>query len=389
MYDVEVFEELGAAIEGLEVPAEGEAIAEVLALRDRLEAKIAEAVGTFDVSAGWDLDGATSMTAWLRSAASMTSREAQRLACRARRLRSLPVTAGAYAAGELSGGQVEAIVARLDDSTVGLFARHEAEVVPYLVPLSMAGTCRAMAAWQRRAEAEEEEPAEAERAVYLSSTLGDRYELDGSLDAEGGAVVATALRVATVDDDGHPRTPARRRADALVDVCRFFLDHQHSHRGGRHRPHLNVLVDLDDLEGGGGGQVVGGPVLDGPTVSRLLCDSTLHRVLTSGRSAILDYGAATRSIPAPLWAALVIRDQVCRFPGCDRPPNWCEGHHLRWVSHGGATELGNLVLLCTRHHHRLHQGGWEAKLLPDATLEVTGPDGMVRATSPPRADPPW
>ena len=134
---------------------------------------------------------------------------------------------------------------------------------------------------------------------------------------------------------------------------------------------------------------VGGPALDGTTMSRLLCDCTLHRVLTKGRSAILDYGTATRTIPANLWNALVIRDEHCRFPGCDRKSSWCEGHHVRWVTHGGTTEIDNLVLVCSRHHHRLHQPDWQAKLLPDATLEVTDPNGMVRATSPPRAEPGW
>ena len=202
-------------------------------------------------------------------------------------------------------------------------------------------------------------------------------------------MVATALRLATTDDADDTRTPATKRADALVDVCRFFLDHQHSRAGGRHRPHLNVVVDVDALAEGSGGRVIGGPALDGASVSRLLCDCSLHRVLMAGRSAILDYGTSTRTIPAPLWSALVIRDERCRFPGCDRPSTWCEGHHVRWVTHGGATELDNLVLVCTRHHHRLHQPGWQAKLLPDATFEVTQPDGIVRCTSPPRSDPGW
>jgi hypothetical protein len=150
-----------------------------------------------------------------------------------------------------------------------------------------------------------------------------------------------------------------------------------------------VVVDLDALHDGGGGRVIGGPSLDATSVSRLLCDCALHRVVTAGRSAILDYGTSTRTIPAPLWSALVIRDEHCRFPGCDRPSKWCEGHHVTHVIDGGPTELANLVLLCTNHHHRLHQPRWQAKLLPDATFEVTDPDGQVRNTSPPRADPGW
>ena len=383
-----MFEDLARAIERLDIPVDGASLVRVLALRDQLEARIAEVAGSFDAHELWDIDGATSMTAWLRSAASMTDRSAKRLSMLAKRMRQLPVCAKAYGDGSLSGGQVEAILANVNDSTVGLFAEQEPDVVPYLVPLTVAGTARAMAGWRSRAT-EPAEPAEVERALHLSQTLDDRYVLDGSFDAEGGAVVATALRLATTDDHDQSRTPAARRADALVDVCRYFLDHQQSRVGGRHRPHLNVVVDVDALAEGSGGRVIGGPSIDGASVSRLLCDCSLHRVLMAGRSAIVDYGTSTRTIPAPLWSALVIRDEHCRFPGCDRPSTWCEGHHVRWVTHGGATALDNLVVVCTRHHHRLHQPGWQAKLLPDATFEVTQPDGIVRCTSPPRADPAW
>jgi hypothetical protein len=389
MYDWDVLEDLAAAIEELDVPVDGAAILRVLALRDRLDARIAEAVGAFDTAKLWDLDGATSMTAWLRASAGMTRSPAGRLAMLGRRMRQLPVCAKAYADGSLSGGQVETILANVDDSTVELFASQEAEVVPYLVPLTVAGTARAMGAWKERAKVEAELPEEPERSLHLSQTLDDRYVLDGSFDSEGGATVSAALRLASVDDPGSARTPAAVRADALVTVARHFLDNQKSRSGGRHRPHLNVVVDLDALHEGADGRVIGGPTIDGPSLSRLLCDCALHRVLTSGRSAILDYGTSTRTIPAPLWSALVIRDETCRFPGCDRPSTWCEGHHIRRVTDDGPTELANLVLLCTRHHHRLHQPGWQAKLLPDATFEVTAPDGIVRCTSPPRMDPAW
>ncbi|HVF13873.1 MAG TPA: DUF222 domain-containing protein [Acidimicrobiales bacterium] len=384
-----MLEDLAEAIEKLDIPVDGAALARVLALRDQLDARIAEVVGAFDAAELWDIDGATSMTAWLRASAAMTKRSASRLAVLGRRMRQLPVCAKAYGAGSLSGGQIEAMLAHIDDATVAVFAEQEAEVVPYLVPLTVAGTARAMAGWKSRAEVEAAEPSEPGRSLHLSQTLDDRYVLDGSFDADGGATVATAVRSAGHDEPGDERSPAVRRADALVEVCRFFLDHQQSRPGGRHRPHLNVVVDVDALVEGTGGRVIGGPALDGTSVSRMLCDCALHRVLMSGRSAILDYGTSTRTIPAPLWSALVIRDEHCRFPGCDRPSTWCDGHHVRWVTHGGSTDIDNLVLLRSRHHHRLHQPGWQSKLLPDATFEVTQPDGIVRCTSPPRADPGW
>jgi hypothetical protein len=42
----------------------------------------------------------------------------------------------------------------------------------------------------------------------------------------------------------------------------------------------------------------------------------------------------------------------------------------------------NLVLLCWHHHHLSHQRGWELKLLPSATVEVTRPDGQVMTSDP-------
>ncbi len=213
--------------------------------------------------------------------------------------------------------------------------------------------------------------------------------MDATLDANGGSVVAAALRLAeSADSPAEPgRTPAERRADSLGDVCRFFLDHQRQQPGGRHRPHVNVVADWEDLHANRPGRVVDGPQLDGPAMQALVCDSALHRVVVAGRSAVLDYGTATRTIPATLWNALVVRDEHCRFPGCDRPAAWCKGHHVVPWAESGPTALSNLVLCCARHHHGLHQPGWHAKLRPTPAFELTDPNRRHWATAPPRAGP--
>ena len=115
----------------------------------------------------------------------------------------------------------------------------------------------------------------------------------------------------------------------------------------------------------------------------MVCDSALHRVVMAGRSTILDYGTATRTTPVNLWNALVVRDHGCRWPGCDRPSDWCEAHHVVWASEGGPTSPANEALLCVRHHHKAHQPGWHLKLDTDATLAVTDPTGRTRTTRPP------
>jgi Domain of unknown function (DUF222) len=387
-----ILERLADAIDQLDLPVDGAVLAEAFALADRLNAKLVAAVGQHDAAELWRDDGATSMTAWLRHGTRQSGRQAATCAKTARRLRGLPVTAAAYREGVLSGGQIQAIVVNVKDRTVGLFANHEAALVPELARLSVVETGTVMQDWARRAEAvlgDEPDRPVPERSLHLSRILDGRRELSGSFDPEGGAVIATALRLATTDDvDGEPaRTPAQRRADALVDMCRRFLDRQQDRRGGRHRPHINVMTTLSDLEQRGQGRLLDGSVLDATTLQRLFCDAGVHRVVAAGRSSILDYGTTTRTVPANLYNALVVRDRHCRFPGCDRPPEWTEAHHVRWVTRGGTTALDNLVLQCSRHHHLLHSPGWDAKLLPDATLEITDPHGRTRQTRPPPAAP--
>ncbi len=387
-----ILEPLAEAIDHLELPIDNVVLTEAFALFDRLNAKLLAVVGEHDAAELWRNDGATSMTAWLRHRTRKSGRDAAACARTARRLRELPVTAAAYRDGVLSGGHVQAIVTNLNDRTVDLFTHHESELVPELARLSVGETATAMQSWARHADAvlgDKDKPQPA-RSLHLSRILDGRRELSGSFDPEGGTVIATALRLAaTRDIDGEPaRSPAQRRGDALVDVCRWFLDHQQDRRGGRHRPHLNVVTTIDDLERRGQGRLLDGSILDGTTVQRLFCDAGVHRVFVTGRSSILDYGTTTRTVPANLFNALVIRDQQCRFPGCDRPPEWCEAHHVRWVLDGGPTSLDNLTLQCSRHHHLLHAPGWHAKLLPDATVVVTTPDGRTLESRPPGRPPP-
>ena len=357
------------------------ALLERIAERDRLDAQLAADVAEFDALELWDLDAATSMQAWLRDKARMSGGQAHRLVMAARRTRPLAVTRAAWESGALSGGQVEVILANVRKDT-DVFAEHEAELVPHMAAMSILETVEYMQEWRRRVDALKDLPDEPEPTskVFLSNTLDGRGALNGDLDADDHLVVSTALRVATVKDlEGEPkRTAAEARADALVAVSQFFLDNQHSKPGGRHRPHVNVLMDL-----GWEGRGVNGPVLNKETLERIVCDCAFHRVLTDGRSGILDVGMATRVLTAAMWVALVARDEHCRFPECDRPATWCDGHHIHWFSRGGPTRIDNLVLLCRRHHKRLHKPGWHAKLLPDGTFEVTSPDGHVRTSHPP------
>jgi hypothetical protein len=282
---VGVFEELGTAIETLDIPLDGDALTAVIRLRDRLDARISDTIAAYDTAALWELDGATSMTGWLADRGGMARARAAATAARARKRARLTLTPRAWRDGVLSGGQVEAIAADLDTHTLELFAAHEAAVVPALVELSPRDVTVAMGAWRDAAIADRDPKPDRPQALHLSRTLADRWRTDGTLGPETGELLATALRLATTPDDGQPaRTPATRRADALGDICRHFLDHQQTRRGGRHRPHLNLVLDLERYltHPNAGATTPEGTRLDRASIERLLCDSALHRVLPPG-----------------------------------------------------------------------------------------------------------
>ena len=359
---------------------------EVLGEIDRLQARAAGLAGEVDAAQLFELDGAVSLVGWLVDQARMTSGDAARLAKTARRCRQLPVMAEAWATGELSGGQVQVIVANVSDRLVEGFAAGETQVVPFLTTLPVAETRVAVRQWRARVEAEVGDEREAKAApsrFHHSETLEGRFESTGSWDADAGSVIDAAMKLAmTWAGDDDPRTPAERRADAEVAIHQHFLDHQRSVRGGSRRPHVNLVVRVDaegNLEGG----ILDGPLLPQSTVEAYLCDCTAHRVIVDAAGAILDYGRATRTAPVDLRNAVILRDEHCRGPGCDRPPEWCDAHHVWPWEHGGPTSLDNLVLLCRRHHHLFHKPGWHDKLLPDGTYEVTDPHGRTRTTTPP------
>jgi hypothetical protein len=383
---------LAAVVERLEVAPRAEDIEQALRARDRLDAKISEALRAFDAGQGWASDGSLSLTSWLAAHGRRWRRDAHREAGVARRLAQLPVTAAAWSEGTLSSGQVAAIVANVAPGRAALYAQHEAAMTPLLAELSVAGTMAVARAWRLHADAADDGPEPAERTsqLYLWRTLDGRREVSGHLGAEDASVVEAALAAAEgpapADGEGPASTAAQRRAEALAGVCRWFLTHHDdAPAGARHRPQVSVVVGLADLAQGRSGRLADGTALPASAVARLACDAVLHRIVMAGRSTVLDYGRSVRTVSPPLWAALVVRDGHCRHPGCDRPPAWCEAHHVRHFSQGGPTNLANLVLACHRHHHLWHDHAWELELSPDATLVLRSPLGQVLTSRPPPA----
>ena len=161
-----------------------------------------------------------------------------------------------------------------------------------------------------------------------------------------------------------PRTEGGERVHLAVTIDWELLRTELGH-SGRRAP-LPGLAHLG----------LGVPV--GPeTARRLACDAEIIPAVLGARGQPLDIGRRTRVVPAPLRAAVVLRDRRCAHPGCRRRPRRCAVHHLRHWAHGGETAIENLVLLCTYHHTLAHHGGWT----------ITMRDGLPWFTPPRWLDP--
>jgi len=250
------------------------------------------------------------------------------------------------------------------ESNPALFREHEPALVDTIAGLPMDHVGRVLDYWCQQADLEAVERDAAalrERRRLFVSVLNGMVHVDGRLDLVSGQVLITALDSMTdpgnLDPDDH-RTPAQRRADALVDLCRDHLDHGDLPFQRTERPHVVVHLSLDALEGRTGRpcELDDTGVITPETARRLACDARVTRVITRGDSQILDVGRTTRVVPTALRTVLTVRDRGCVVDGCGAPRRWCDAHHIVHWADGGPTSLANLVLLCARHHTLIHEG---------------------------------
>jgi hypothetical protein len=100
------------------------------------------------------------------------------------------------------------------------------------------------------------------------------------------------------------------------------------------------------------------------------------------RGVPLKLGRTRRLFSVGQRLALAVRDKGCVFPGCDRPPSWCEAHHITAFSRGGGTDLANGCLLCAFHHRLIHAGHWQVVMADDGHPMVIPPDWIDPTQTP-------
>jgi hypothetical protein len=393
-----------------------------LAQRARLDAEIIELTGvvarsgTIEKLEGVPLDTALNLVHRMPAAdRSMQLTAADVLA-------DMPATTGLFRAGELSWGQVRAIViearrlSRDERGALDALIGASTDRFAKLDPDDAIDAVRIAAEELRDVRATERAEDRAERANFLwaQPAMFGPGKVYGELDNLSLGMLLTGVDAAAPPDDG--RSLSQRRADGLLaiathrcgdhdrdDACcddsqaptttgedgaggddEAGEDAQASQGAGvgrrptRHPrlspavPAASVIVDLRDVSRTAAGTIAIDapgclPTLTARAVEALAADATVQVVLVDGARPL----AATRkvwakTIPADVRRAVLLRDGGDRFPGSRRHANHV--HHLDKRRRGHHPDA--LLGLADVSHQRVHRHGWHITLHPD-TGEAT------------------
>jgi hypothetical protein len=319
-----------------------------------------------------------------------SGKEAKAADARERVCTALPNFEDALATGSVSAGHVDAIagaIRNLDEATTAEFLALGsdllAEAERYGVDAFDRG-CRNLA----------------RQLVAMSAAGSDADELDRqraaskvkrSVDKETGMCITTlhldpvrdralwsridAKRAELRRRDGNARTPLDQlQVEAVIAALG-------DGEGADRIPEITVLVDLDTLIHGLHARSMcetdQGTPLPVSTVRRLCCEAEILPAILNGRGEVLDQGRSVRTANRQQRRALRAMHRTCGHPDCTVPFDGCRIHHIVPWQLGGTSDLANMLPVCEKHHHLVHEGGWGLTMTADRVATWSRPDGAV------------
>ncbi len=247
------------------------------------------------------------------------------------------------------------------------------------------------------------------RSLRISRLADGMTRLVALLDPENAAFVTDAIDRVTaprrggvrfVDPNEHrravdivadSRTTEQLAFDAFVTMIRLAAAVDNGRVFGSRTPEVRVHVRAEQLERGRGfGWIEGqSTTISLRTVERLICTVGALPIAFDDDGRPLKLGRSQRLFSAAQRIALAARDGGCLIPGCERPPSWCEAHHIdEWDEHHGRTDVDTGVLLCRHHHMWVHDtgariarvpGGFEVRRAGQAPIRLVSKNPLRRA----------
>jgi hypothetical protein len=379
----------------VEIPADptglADEIARTAACLDAATHRLLTCIRAFDESGDWERQGAVSCAAWLTWRIGLDRGAAREKVRVARALGHLPRLDDALRRGVLSYAKARALtrVATPENEEQLLTMAHAT------TGAQLERLCRKL---RRVVDVIEGGDRLDDRRYVRDEVLENgMVRISAVLHPDEAALVMKAIeqaRRASVappaanDVSAETRPPALiPMADALVSVAEGYLAHGDATGGGGERTQIFLHVDQDPLAPDG---VLAATLDDGTRVSaetlrRLSCDSSLVPILHAAQGKTIDVGRRTRTISPALRRALWIRDRGCRFPACTNHL-YLHGHHIAHWAHGGPTSADNLVLVCSRHHRLLHEGGFTARRVANGEVVFLDAHGRCVEDAPAATD---
>jgi hypothetical protein len=344
--------------------------------------------------------GATSTAAWLdrltgcgRQEAGQVTRTARRLAGRYELVRV------ALAAGKISLAKAHVIRVALDrlptDLSTDTWDHAQTSMLEHAKVLDPKGLARVgLRLWEvidpdtvdaHEQQLLEREEARARRSSWLTSRSEDgitRFWLrTPELVGEAFLAILQAYAAPRRTDQAGPDT--RPYPKRLGDAFEEWLSRQDPEDLPDHGGLPATLLITTSADGEPkAGSTANGQLVSARTVSWLACTAWLTLMLLDDHGVPLKHGRTKRLFTLGQRLGFAVRDKGCIFPGCDRPPAWCEAHHIDSWSRGGPTDLTNGCLLCGHHHRLIHQGDWQVIMGTDRHPYVIPPEWIDPARQP-------
>jgi hypothetical protein len=374
---------------GLFGPTVIERTGSLVVARNRLDAVLARTVREGELTQAAEHDGKASMSSWLRGHHRLSQGEASRLVRNGRALEQLASLAVAAAAGAVTAEAVSAIAPVASAENLARAEAQDVDVAAIDAALTTVAATRphtelrqVVGHYLTRLDPDGTEPDPTESRSFVSAR-DSKGMVTGRfvLDAVGGEKVLAAVEsiLQASRPAGDVRTRSQQQADALVQLADNALASGDLPKMRTVKPHVAVVIDLDDLvdphPGAGAGRTGFGAMISAARARWLACDSVVSRVVMGPDGQLLDLGRTHRVVPPHLRRAVEIRDRTCVFAGCDAPSHWCDVHHvLEWLAQDGDTSLENSALLCERHHTKVHHG-FRVERQPNGRWHTWRPDG--------------
>lgn len=319
-------------------------------------------------------------------------RDADCAARRASVCADLPEVYDALAAGRVSTGHVDAVArlaGELDDAARAELKDLQSAVVQSAVVMPVETFEREMSKLGRILSRDDGvsrlERLKRQRCVRrwtdrVTGMCHTHLQVDPETDARIASVLDAAVATARAQLQGDDVDFDHLKADALVGLITGARTTGHrvsdltlltDSRTMRDGPHEDTVCETGD-----------GQPLPVETVRRLGCDATITPITLDQDGVALNMGRTRRLATAEQRRALRAMYRACGFPECQVRFEDCRVHHVTWWEHLGATNLDNLLPICERHHHDVHEGGWTLTLKPDRFITLRRPDGSLHHEGP-------